>query len=87
MKLNEGIDDPRLEICFHSCRHSYASWMIENGADLYTVQKLLGHKTNVMTQRYAHLSENRLSEAAKALGAAWQEKKDETAGQLVNLTK
>lgn len=61
--------------------------MIENGADLYTVQKLLGHKTNVMTQRYAHLSENRLREAAKALGAAWQEKKDETAGQLVNLTK
>lgn len=67
LKLNKGIDDPRLQICFHSCRHSYASWMIENGADLYTVQKLLGHKTNVMTQRYAHLSENRLREAAKAL--------------------
>jgi integrase len=72
LKLNEGIDDPRLQICFHSCRHSYASWMIEQGADLYTVQKLLGHKTNVMTQRYAHLSENRLKDAAKALGQAWQ---------------
>ncbi|MCE5262647.1 MAG: site-specific integrase [Deltaproteobacteria bacterium] len=72
LKLNDGIDDPRLKICFHSCRHSYASWLIEQGADLYTVQKLLGHKTNVMTQRYAHLSENRLKDAAKALGAAWQ---------------
>ena len=56
LKLNEGIDDPRLQICFHSCRHSYASWMIEAGPDLYTVQKLLGHKTNVMTQRYAHMA-------------------------------
>jgi integrase len=44
--------------------------MIEQGADLYTVQKLLGHKTNVMTQRYAHLSENRLRAATTALGAA-----------------
>ena len=79
LKLNEGIDDPRLQICFHSCRHSYASWMIEQGADLYTVQKLLGHKTNVMTQRYAHLSENRLRDAAKALGASW--KQDEPVSQ------
>ena len=79
LKLNEGIYDPRLKIYFHSCRHSYASWMIEQGADLYTVQKLLGHKTNVMTQRYAHLSESRLRDAAKALGASW--KKNESAGQ------
>lgn len=81
LKLNEGIDDPRLQICFHSCRHSYASWMIEQGADLYTVQKLLGHKTNVMTQRYAHLSENRLKDAAKALGQAWQAHKASKEGQ------
>jgi len=74
LKLNEGIDDPKLQICFHSCRHSYASWMIEQGADLYTVQKLLGHKTISMTQRYGHLSENRLRDATKALGAAWKQK-------------
>ena len=85
LKMNEGIEDPRLKICFHSCRHSYASWMIEQGADLYTVQKLLGHKTNVMTQRYAHLSENRLREAAAALGESW--KKDTQTGNVINLTK
>jgi len=86
LKLNEGIDDPRLQICFHSCRHAYASWMIEQGADLYTVQKLLGHKTNVMTQRYAHLSENRLRDAAKALGTAWKQKpvEQEQTEQAVN---
>lgn len=81
LKLNDGVDDPRLQICFHSCRHSYASWMIEQGADLYTVQKLLGHKTNVMTQRYAHLSENRLKDATKALGRAWQEHEVSIEGQ------
>lgn len=81
LKLNEGIDDPRLRICFHSCRHSYASWLIDEGADLYTVQKLLGHKTNVMTQRYAHLSENRLKDAAKALGKAWQRHEAKKKGQ------
>ena len=76
LKFNEGIDDPRLQICFHSCRHSYASWMIEDGQDLYTVQKLLGHKTNVMTQRYAHLSENKLRDAAMALSQSLTPKKD-----------
>ena len=74
--LNENIDDPRLKICFHSCRHSYASWMIEQGQDLYTVQKLLGHKTNVMTQRYAHMAENKLRDAARALSRALRPKKD-----------
>ncbi len=59
----------------------YASWMIEQGADLYTVQKLLGHKTNIMTQRYAHLSENKLKDAVKALGKAWQHHKAATEGQ------
>ncbi|MDA8124036.1 MAG: tyrosine-type recombinase/integrase [Deltaproteobacteria bacterium] len=86
LKFNDGIDDPRLQICFHSCRHSYASWMIEEGADLYTVQKLLGHKTNVMTQRYGHMSESRLKDAAKALSLALRpkEKAEEDAEQVVN---
>jgi len=81
LKLNDGIDDPRMQICFHSCRHSYASWLIDQGADLYTVQKLLGHKTNAMTQRYAHMSENRLKDAAKALGQSWQVHVAEKEGQ------
>ena len=59
--------------------------MIEQGADLYTVQKLLGHKTNVMTQRYAHMSENRLKDAAKALSLALRPKKK--ADKAVKLSK
>jgi len=87
LKLNEGIDDRRLRIVFHSCRHSYASWLIEEGQDLYTVQKLLGHKTNVMTQRYAHMAENKLKNAAKALSKALRPKKNKQAGRIVNFSK
>jgi integrase len=90
LKFNEGIDDPRLKICFHSCRHSYASWMIEQGQDLYTVQKLLGHKTNVMTQRYAHMTENKMKNAAKALSYALQTGKnagEDQTEQVVNFSK
>ena len=86
LKLNKGIDDPRLKICFHSCRHSYASWLIEEGADLYTVQKLLGHKTNVMTQRYAHLSEKKLRDTARALSLALRTPEADT-GEVVELRK
>ena len=83
LKLNEGVDDRRLKICFHSCRHSYASWLVEEGQDLYTVQKLLGHKTNVMTQRYAHLAENRLREAVRALGRSLQKMEPD---KIINVT-
>lgn len=86
--MNNGIDDPRLKVCFHSCRHSYASWLIEEGVDLFTVQKLLGHKTNVMTQRYAHLSENKLRGATQVLSVALQKHTElGKSGQIVNFTK
>lgn len=75
-----------MKICFHSCRHSYTSWMIEQGQYLYTVQKLLGHKTNVMTQKYAHMAENKLRDAARALSKALRPQKEE-AGQVVNFAK
>lgn len=86
LELNKGIDDPRLKICFHSCRHSYASWMIEEGQDLYTVQKLLGHKTNVMTQKYAHMAESKLRDAAKVLSQALRPQKKKS-GKVVNFSK
>lgn len=44
----------------HDLRHSYASFLINNGGSLYEVQKLLGHSNSSMTQRYAHLSESTL---------------------------
>ncbi len=39
----------------HGLRHNFASSLVNNGADLYSVQKLLTHSSPEMTQRYAHL--------------------------------
>ena len=39
---------------FHDLRHTCATRMVQAGVDLYKVQRILGHKSPVMTQRYAH---------------------------------
>lgn len=52
---------------FHDLRHTFASMLVESGVDLYTVQKLLGHKDGRMTQRYAHLTQDKLIRAVKVL--------------------
>jgi integrase len=38
--------------CFHCCRHTFATRLVQAGKDLYNVQMLLGHKSPKMTQRY-----------------------------------
>lgn len=65
--LNAGISDPRQKVVFHTLRHTFASWLVENGTDLYTVKELLGHSDFKMTSRYAHLGENSLQAAVKSL--------------------
>jgi integrase len=39
---------------FHDLRHTFATRIVQAGVDLYKVQRLLGHKSPIMTQRYAH---------------------------------
>jgi integrase len=41
-------------LTFHDLRHTFATRLVHEGVDLYKVQRLLGHKSPVMTQRYAH---------------------------------
>lgn len=67
LKLNEGVTDRRQKVVFHSLRHSYASWLVEAGTDLYTVKELLGHEEIKMTARYSHLGANTLQNAVKNL--------------------
>lgn len=54
---------------FHTLRHTYASWLVKSGADLYRVKELLGHADIETTQRYAHLRPESLRSAVqKAFG-------------------
>ena len=52
---------------FHDLRHTFASQLVRSGVDLYVVQKLLGHTTPKMTQRYAHLCSDQLKHAIEKI--------------------
>ncbi len=46
-----GLDDFR----WHDLRHSFASWFVQGGGDLYHLSRILGHANVQMTARYSHL--------------------------------
>jgi integrase len=52
----------------HSLRHTAASWLVQAGVPLMEVQRLLGHSTPTMTNRYAHLAPG----AHSAVENAWK---------------
>ncbi|MGD9852466.1 MAG: tyrosine-type recombinase/integrase [Nitrospirales bacterium] len=52
---------------FHDLRHTFATRLVQAGVDLYKVQRLLGHRSPVMTQRYAHHSSESLRDGVNVL--------------------
>ena len=71
-QVNRIKDDAGLPKDFralHGLRHVYASMLASSGeVDLYTLQRLLTHKTPQMTQRYAHLRDEALKRASEVAG-------------------
>lgn len=58
---------------FHDLRHTAASWMRMQGADVHTIAQLLGHKDLRMATRYQHLSPDFLGAAVRHLDAVFGE--------------
>ena len=61
-----GLADVRI----HDLRHSFASFLVNAGRSLYEVQKILGHTQVKTTQRYAHLAQGTLIDAADEVAKA-----------------
>lgn len=57
---------PRLDP--HDCRHTAASWLVQEGVPIYHVQALLGHESVTTTMRYAHLA----PDAHDSVTDAWE---------------
>ena len=56
---------------FHTARHTFATMGLTLGTDLYTVSKLIGHKSIATTQVYAQIIDKKKDEASDFLDNAF----------------
>ena len=63
-----GIKDFR----FHDLRHTFASWYMMNGGDLYELAKILGHSNIKMTERYAKLARQHIARTSGTARELWK---------------
>lgn len=57
---------------FHDLRHTFASWYMMNGGDLYELAKILGHSNIKMTERYAKLARQHIARTSGTARELWK---------------
>ena len=57
---------------FHDLRHTFASWFMMNGGDLYELAKVLGHSNIKMTERYAKLGRQHIARTGSSAREIWK---------------
>jgi len=57
---------------FHDLRHTFASWYMMNGGDLYELAKILGHSNIKMTERYAKLGRQHIARTSSTARQMWK---------------
>jgi len=72
-----GIENFR----FHDLRHTFASWYMMNGGDLYELAKILGHANIKMTERYAKLAKQHIARTGNTAREMWRLMEEENGEQ------
>jgi len=57
--LKAGIED----LVFHDLRHTFGTWLAQNGVDIYTIARYMGHRSLESTKRYLHHNADSLKAA------------------------
>jgi integrase len=70
---------------FHDLRHTFASWYMMNGGDLYELAKILGHSNIKMTERYAKLGRKHLARTGNTAREIWKMMQSEQSEGAYNL--
>jgi integrase len=73
-----GIKD----FCWHDLRHTFASWWVQSGGDLYRLSRVLGHSTLQMSARYGHLHTDDLHDELRTLAQKRSQERQTKAGKL-----
>lgn len=60
-----GIENFR----WHDLRHTWASWLVQNGTPMYDLQEMGGWKSSEMVRRYAHLAPAQMAKHAEVVGS------------------